>query len=113
MQRLRGLENPGVFDKTGEWNVEHVCVSLPVCVARGRESVGEDKGGDTDRDSVLTSTGRGRGTDVNYLPGSPSAACHMATWGLRSRSGNGPGSMAQGGQDIGRVMETSVAHQAL
>lgn len=50
------MENPGVFDKTGEWSVEHVCVSLPVCVARGREWVGEDKGGDTEKDSVLTST---------------------------------------------------------
>lgn len=102
-----------MFDKTGEWSVEPVCVSLPVCVARRRESGGKDKGGDTEKDSVLTLTGRGRGADVNYLPGSPFAACHMETWGLRSRSGNGPGSMAQGGQDIERVMETSVAHQAL
>lgn len=57
--------------------------------------------------------GRGRGADVNYLPGSPFAACHVETLGLRSGSENGPGSMAQGCRDIGRVMESSVAHQAL
>lgn len=57
--------------------------------------------------------GRGQGADVNYLPGSPFAACHVETRGLRSESDDRPGSMAQSGRDIGRVMESSVAHQAL
>lgn len=48
-------KTPVCFTKqvNGVWSV---CVSLPVCAAGGRESVGEDKGGDIEKDSVLTST---------------------------------------------------------
>lgn len=52
--------------------------------------------------------GRGRGADVNYLPGSPFAACHVETLGLRSGSENGPGSMAQGCRDIAGLWRAQV-----